>query len=346
MRATDQHNSRRSVRTLPKLAVSLVLIAGIIWWLGGFGKIGAIMSRISFGLALAVVTVMILDRLLMTYKWTLLLEARGFHLRLLAAMKIYCASMIWGMFLPSTVGADAIRAMSTARAGINTNEVVASIIIERMIGFLCVLLLGLVSLVLLSTTGLFEDRFMGVWWSALAMIVLATVMLVASFSNNVFHLVHDRILGRLHGNRIAAKLRKFHETYQAYRDNTGTLIVFLVLTFAEQFVVVAQCWLMTLALGIHVGVLYLIMAIPLSLLVARIPIGIDGLGTYEASFAFLLSLAGISGAEAVAIAFTGRILRILVFLPWWFAQVISTGNVRPAIGKKYPSPVTADGRML
>src|SRR5207248_3025195 len=133
-------------------------------------------------------------------------------------------------------------------------------------------------------------------------IVLAIVILVASFSNNVFHLVHDRILGRLHENRITAKLRKFHETYQGYRENKGSLTVFFVLTFAEQFVAVAQSWLLTLALGVQVGFLYLIMAVPLSLLIARIPIGIDGLGTYEAPFAFLLSLAGISGAEAVTIA--------------------------------------------
>jgi uncharacterized protein (TIRG00374 family) len=330
------------IATLVRLAISLVLIGGIIWWLGGVEKIAAVVSRISFGLAALVIILITLDRALMTYKWTLLLKARGIHLRLLTAMKIYCASMIWGTFLPTTVGADTIRVVSTARTGISTNQVVASIVVERMIGFLSALLLGLVSLMLLSTSGLFESRFMGVWWAALAMILLAAVVLVASFSDNLFHLLHDRVLGRLHNSGIAGKLRKFHETYRAYGSNTGTLIVFFVLTFVEQLEAIVQSWLMALALDIRVGILYFTIATPLSVLVSRIPIGIGGLGTYEAASAFLLSLAGVSGAEAVAIAFSGRILQILAWLPWWFAHVISTGTARSATEKSHPKEAAAE----
>jgi uncharacterized protein (TIRG00374 family) len=327
--------------TLLRLMVSLVLIACIVWWLGGLGKVAAVVGHMSFGWATLVVILLTLDRALMTFKWMLLLKARGAHIRFFTAMKIYCASMIWGMFLPTTIGADTIRAVGVARAGVEPNEVVASIVIERMIGFLSALLLGLSSLVLLSTSGLFESRFMGLWWAALATILLGVIVLVASFSNKVFHFVHDRILGRLPSNRIAAKLRKFHETYLAYRNNVGTLVAFFMLTFAEQFVAITQGWLIALALGIHVGILYVFIAVPLSLLVSRVPIGIDGLGTFEAAFAFLLSLAGISAAQAVAIAFTGRFLQVLAWLPWWFAHVISTGSVRPATESMYPKTATA-----
>jgi len=64
-----------------------------------------------------------------------------------------------------------------------------------------------------------------------------------------------------------------------------------------------------------VGIVCFVVAVPLSILVARIPIGIGGIGTFETAFAFLLSLAGISAAEAVAIPFTSRILQILALLP-------------------------------
>ena len=342
MPANDPDKTRWPIARLVRLAISLVLIAGMVWWLGGVEKIGAIVSRISFGLAALVIFLITLDRALMTFKWMLLLKARGAHIRFLKAMKIYCASMVWGVFLPTTVGADAIRAVNVARSGVKTNEVVASIAIERMIGFFSGLLLGLVSLVVLSTSGLLESRFMGVWSAALALILLTAVVLVASFSDNLFYLVHDRILGRLHNNVIAEKLRKFHDTYRAYRNNTRTLIVFFVLTVAEQSLAIVQSWLMAFALGIHVGILYFIMAIPLSVLVSRIPIGIGGLGTFEAAFAFLLSLAGIPAAEAVAIPFTGRILQILAWLPWWFAHVISTRSARPATEKSYPQEANAE----
>ena len=213
---------RWPVGKLVRLAVSLSLIGCIIWWLGGVGKIGAIVSRISFRFAMLVLILCTLDRALMTFKWIRLLEARGIRFRFLAAMKIYCASTIWGMFLPATVGADAIRAVSMTHAGVDSHEVIASIIIERTIGFLAVLLLGNASLLLFSMSGSFENHFTVAWWIALLMIVSAMAALMASFSDSAFNLIHDRVLGRFRNNRIAIKFGKFHETYRTYR-NTMTL---------------------------------------------------------------------------------------------------------------------------
>src|SRR6266480_5767433 len=107
-----------------RLAISLVLLACIVWWLGGLGKIVANVERIDLGLAGLVIIVLMLDRVLMTFKWLLLLRARGIYPRFFSTLKIYCASLVWGMFLPSTIGADTIRAVSIARTGINTNEVI------------------------------------------------------------------------------------------------------------------------------------------------------------------------------------------------------------------------------
>jgi hypothetical protein len=59
------------VGTLVRLAVSVSPIGCIIWWMGGVGKIGAIMSRISFRFAMLVLVIYTLDRALMTFKWIL-----------------------------------------------------------------------------------------------------------------------------------------------------------------------------------------------------------------------------------------------------------------------------------
>jgi glycosyltransferase 2 family protein len=333
---------RLPIAALVRLAISLILIACIIWWLGGLGKIAAIMGRISFGWAALVVLLLTFDRALMTFKWRLLLKARGAHIGFLRAMKIYCASMIWGMFLPTTVGPDTIRAVSVSRTGINANEAVASIVIERVFGFLSVLLFGLCSLLLLSLSGELESRFIVIWWAALIMIGLTLVALATSLNEKIFLLIHNRILGRFHSNRIAAKVKKFHETYLAYRKHTGTLVTFSMLTIVEQLVPVAMLWLSALALDIDLSLLAFLVAVPLSLLVSRLPIGVYGLGTFEAAFVFLLSESGLSGADAVAISFSGRILEILAYLPWWLAHVISTGSAEPESKKVYPKPATAE----
>src|SRR6266540_1182738 len=342
MQVDAPRKKRLPIATLVRLAISLGLIAVIVWWLGGLGKILSDFEQINVGLAALVVILFMLDRALMTFKWLWLLRAKGIRCPLLRAMKIYCASMIWGMFLPSTVGADTIRAVSIVRTGINTNEVVASIVVERIFGFLSTLLVGLCSLLLLSLSGELESRFIVIWWAALLMIGASLIALAASLNEKVFHLIHDRILGRFQENRLAVKLKEFHETYLAYSKHAGALITFCVLTIAEQLVPVAALWLIAVALGIHLGLLPFLVAVPLSLLISRLPIGVYGLGTFEAAFIFLLSESGLHVADAVAIRFTGRILEILAYLPWWFAHVISTGSVRPASEKSYPKAATAE----
>lgn len=326
---TNKPQRRWPIGLLVRLGTSVALLAGIVWWLGGVGKVAAIVGRISVSLAALVVIVVMLDRALMTFKWLGLLRAKGIHARFVPAMKLYCASTIWGMFLPATVGADAIRAVGMSRFGINANEVVASIVLERMIGFLCVLLLGLCSLILLFASGLFESRFTILWWAALAMIVSMILALAVSFSERVFDVVHHRLLGRFRDNRIVGKIRKFHEIYRTYSSNKRSLVKFASLTIAEQALTIVLVWLIAMALKIHVGVLCFAVAVPLTLLISRVPIGIEGLGTFEAAFVFFLSLAGISAADALAIAFSGRILEILGWLPWWFAHVMATGRMHP-----------------
>src|SRR5262245_21165313 len=102
------------------------------------------------------VRVITLDRILMTYKWLMLLKAQGQQLGLWRGVTIYCSSMVWEFALPTTVGADAIRAIMATKRGVNGTDVVTSIVIERLVGFLIALALGIVCLAILRLVGVFH----------------------------------------------------------------------------------------------------------------------------------------------------------------------------------------------
>lgn len=110
---------------------------------------------------------------------------------------------------------------------------------------------------LLSLSGALESHLIVIWWAALIMIGATLIALATSLNEKIFHLIHDRLLGRFDGHRIAQKLRQFHETYLSYRQHPGPLVTFSILTIAEQMVPVAALWLIGLALGIHLGLLAL-----------------------------------------------------------------------------------------
>jgi uncharacterized protein (TIRG00374 family) len=244
-------------------------------------------------------------------------------------MKIYCASMIWGIFLPATVGADVIRAYSSSKLGLDSNEVVASILIERMIGFLAALLLGFISLVLLSVLGVLDERFDLVWWCGIGLLGVGLGIFIVSFNQSVFDFLYGRLFFKFQDTRILGKFKQFHSVYMRYQDNKKELVVFFVLTFGEQFLFILHPWLVAKGLGLDIGLLFLVGVVPLTILISRIPIAISGLGVYDGVFMMLLSLAGIPPAGALAITLNGRILQMASWIPWWFAHVIGSGSFRP-----------------
>lgn len=312
-----------------KVAVSVILLAVIFYTLGGVKEVCRVISSMNLLYVVPILLVSTLDRVLMTYKWTLLLRSRGLHLSFLTGMKIYCASMVWGTVLPTTVGADAVRAVATSRQKLDFGEVVASIVMERLAGFVSALLLAVVGLTLLSLLGLFPPHAVWLWAGAVFLMAASVGLLVISMSQRAFDLVHERFLARFRNSKAVQRLRQFHTSYRGYRDNKKVLAVFFLLTFAEQWFPIVFAWLIALSLHVKVDFLLVAGVFPLTMLLARIPVGIDAIGVFEGIFAVLMSLAGVSAADSVAVALLGRILQLLSWMPWWLAHVFPAKSFRP-----------------
>ena len=316
------------MKFLLKFIFSMALIGVIIWYLGGLGQVGQLMAQMSPWYVLLLFLLLTFDRALMTFKWTRLLRGRGLHLPFFLGMKIYCASAIWGMFLPSTIGADAIRAFSISRRGFNADQIITSIIIERIIGFMSALLLGVISLALLFHLGSLGPEFDFIWWVGSATLIGTMGAFAASFSQWGFDFLHDQLLYRFRDRWIMQRLQKFHSIYLGYQNDKLRLLIFFVWTFIEQCTPILSTWLIAQGMGIEVGPLYIAGVVPLSLLISRIPISIDGLGVFDGIFMLLMSLIGVPAPQAIAMTLTGRIIQILSLLPWWIIQVIGAGSFR------------------
>jgi uncharacterized protein (TIRG00374 family) len=311
------------------IAISGILIGVIVWMLGGPHEIGALILQIDPFYIVPIIALFMLDRALMAYRWCLLLRGRGIQIPFLHGMMVYCASAIWGLFLPTTVGSDAVRAYTTSRAGFGGRVIVASIIVERVIGFLSSLILVVLSLGLLTQLGYLKERVMvSAWLLGCGTLLAVLCLVVASLNQSVSNLLHDTVLYGLRSRRFAQKLRDFHETYRSFAADRWSLALPFVLTLAAQVLIIADTWLIARGMKIEVGALYLGAALPLALLIARLPISIDGIGVYEGVFVVLMSLAGLSAAQAMAISVATRILATTAYIPWWAAHVLSMRSLR------------------
>jgi uncharacterized protein (TIRG00374 family) len=322
-----------------RVALSIALIIVLLTYVVDVRELADLLRRFDprwLAAALALVT---LDRILMTFKWTLLLRAQGYRLPLLRGVTIYCSSMVWGLALPTTVGADAIRAVMVTKRGLNGTDVVTSIVIERMVGFVLALALGLVSLIILRTLGVLDERFNIALFLGAAMLVGAVGLLVLSMNEKVATVALAHLPKAVRESKVMTYLTRFAAAYRSLGRAHTTIAQFSVLTVAEQLLSVVVPWTVALGLGVPADLLVLLGVMPLSTLISRLPISFDGLGVFEAILVGLLVLAGISAESGLAIAISGRIIHLLAFLPWWIADVVASGAVRPPTAPTKELPI-------
>ena len=317
-----------------RTGLSILLVVLLFTFVVDAGEVVRILERFDPIYLLVAVAVVTLDRVLMTFKWTLLLRAQGYRLPLFQGVTIYCTSMVWGLALPTTVGADAIRAVMVTKRGFNGTDVVTSIVIERMVGFVLALALGLVSLGILRSIGVLDARFDRALYIGVAMLVGVTGLLIAALDERLVSKVVARLPAVLRNSKVMHYLERFAAAYRSLGGARSTIAKFGVLTVLEQVFSVMFPWALAKGLGVPVDLLLLLGVLPISTLISRLPISFDGLGVFEAVFVGLLVLAGIDAEAALAIAISGRIIQLFAFLPWWFVHVAQSGGVRPPQASK------------
>jgi uncharacterized protein (TIRG00374 family) len=299
---------------LVQLALT-ILACGAIVYIVDWEKFVGSLSRAHFGMLALAYALFVADRVLMGYKWGLLLRVQGIRVPLWERWGIYSLATLASSFLPATVGPDALRIAWLWRRGAPGWPVTASVVVERLLGFAVSLGIAATALLYLSQVSLETSVDFGAAIPVVLLVLLAVVgLMTLSLSRRITRFVEGR-LGGLFGQRIKGLLGQAHAAYAAYRSAGGVLAATTVLTIAEQLLTLAMTYVLAPALGIEVPFLHFCAAVAVAMLVSRLPIAIDGIGVYEGVLILLLELTGVDPAETVALAIVGRALNIVAFLP-------------------------------
>ncbi|HLS81520.1 MAG TPA: lysylphosphatidylglycerol synthase transmembrane domain-containing protein [Steroidobacter sp.] len=279
--------------------------------------------------ALAALAALTADRVLMSYKWALLLAIRDYRVTLQQCLMVYCSAMMWGLALPSTLGADGIRVILVRRFGVCVDDALATILVERGVGFVSALLMAIAGLIILRSALPNEGAYDALLVGGVIALGAAIGVLIFSFSSAAIASVLQLLPGKLARSKAGALLQRLHEAYRSLAVDRRRITLFSVLTLGEQALMVACYGLIAVALGVEFNALFLLAAVPLAILISRLPVSIDGLGVYEGIFMAVMALGGVPPEDSLAISLAARALQILVWLPWWLMLVARTGEIRP-----------------
>lgn len=231
--------------------------------------------------------------------------------------------------MPTTVASDAIRIYAISKKGHDTKEITVSVIIERMAGFISVLVLGIIGFIIISKYVELNSQFKYALWFGCLFLFMGIIFFILSFNQSFFEFLHHKLFRRFKDARVFKQFKQFHFSYKAYRNEKKEIIFFFILTFFEQFFPIITAWLVAKSLNIEIGLVFITGVLPLALLISRLPVSINGIGVFEGSFIFLMSIAGVPPVQSVAISFSARILEMIAWLPWWIVEVISKEKIKP-----------------
>jgi uncharacterized protein (TIRG00374 family) len=274
----------------------LALSAAILWWLSRridmAGALTAVLS-IHRGYLAVVLALVGLDRVIMIYRWVLLLRASGVPISAAKAADIFLVSSFVGSFLPAGVGADLARAYSLRNHTLEGGEAVASVVVDRLLGTLSLGLMGAVGLLAWTSTASSD-------WRPLLLIATLAALSVGGFF--VDRLVHRVVRHRAAAGPLGRRLLRFTDAVSRYRGRGGTLVTVFAWSVAIQVIRIVEAYLLGLGLGLTVPFSYYLLFMPLGLLMLLLPISVSGFGLPQGVFVWMLRPVGVADALSFALS--------------------------------------------
>jgi uncharacterized protein (TIRG00374 family) len=248
------------------------------------------------------------DRLVMAWRWLLLLRSSGVPIGVWDAIRIFLVSSFVGSFLPAGVGADAARAYSLAARTAQGSEAVASEAIDRLLGLVATVVLGA-----LGVAAWASHLPGGLRQAALALTALGILgsALVMCTDRWLFALAPASIVASRWGQRAV----RLSQAIARYRGRAGTMSFVFALSVAVQLLRVLQAYCLGRGLAIDLGLGYYLVFMPIALIVLLLPVSISGFGLPQGVIVGLLDPVKVPRPQSLALSTLIIVIALLGNLP-------------------------------
>lgn len=311
-----------------KVAVSIALLA-LLLAVVDVEEVLRILPAVNLYYILLALAIITADRLLMSIKWRILLQAAGLRLPMFDVIRAYYIGNLAGSFLPTTVGLDVTRAWILTRRGQDLAGVASSIVVERTVGLIVLALFSTVGATVLVTE-LGVDFAVAAWVSASLLAAMALAF-AFSLSRRGRRLLEGGLRLVPH-RRLLKGLRKMHSSYQDYRGAGGALAAFFALTVLETVLPIISSYFTAQALGVELALYYFFVVMPVYLFIARVPALPNVIGVQEGLLVLLFSFVDVLPAEAFAIGLVRRVLAVVGVSPGLIFYLFDGGARKEALG--------------
>ncbi len=237
-----------------------------------------------------------------TYKWSKCLQIHEISYSFWLLQKTLCIGFFFNNFLPTSIGGDGYRVFKTFPQDGGKSRAVSSLLLERTIGLLVLLLLGLIG----SAVTVFRHESKLIKLYLIVGTVLLCVFLIVLILCKISY-IKDAVMNLL-------RLNKFEVIYSNLRYiKAHRKILFDVFAISLLFHLIAITCLFLLFKMFAVQTYYSDCAVIAALIgiVSVLPISVNGIGVAEGSLVFVATQLGIGLDQAIVVAFMLRAMTLM-----------------------------------
>jgi len=264
-----------------------------------FGLIRLVREARLLYLILAV-AVLPISFIITSIRWHMLLEALDIHMGQGRAFVLNMVGAFYNSFMPGSTGGDLIKAYYAAKHTPHRARAVMTVIIDRILGLLALIILGGV--------------MAGVQWRiptcrnvaliSAGLIGCTALGCVVFYNSKLRKLTGlDWFLKRL---PMQKQVHKAVETMELYGKNPGTVALAILMTFPVHMTTIISATFAGKAFGLRLAALYYWAVVPVITLVGAIPISPQGVGVMEPLAVELTRRQGVTVSQAFALVMAIR----------------------------------------
>ncbi len=255
-------------------------------------------------------------------RWLVFIKALALASPVREVVRYYFIGLFGNIFLPSAIGGDLIKMYGLCRNNSQKTRVVASVILDRLSGFVAIILVSFAALILgyrlVQDSALFVP-LAGVTACAGFFACVLFNEKIYSFCCCIFSL----------WPKIQGALMDLHYDLALMRGRRQQGLLAIGISCLSQVMYAVTWYLIARALGEGVSLICFLIFVPLTCIAASFP-SIGGLGVREIGAVYLFGKVGMESGIAASISLINFILMVIVGLMGGIVYVftLSSGRVQ------------------
>lgn len=308
------------------LVLKLALAFGLVFWLFKSGKIDLTQVIIFFKspkiLTLNFLVWFCSPVLLGAWRLHLILTKLNFSMRFRTTAAYQGIGLFFNTAMPGSLGGDLVKSflIYAHNKKKNMSGVLVSILMDRIIGMVAIVFLGIVFMLAnLDTILVLPSLRPIIYFSIVLLMGLVSFLIIIFFPNQKLVSVVDKLLE----HRYLGSFKKIFNALKSLHGNIHLFFKGFFISILAQVFVLFLFWYICSELGLsNIKFSSLMIIYPIGSLITILPIAPGGLGVGHVAYEKLFQMVGASGgANAFNLYFIGQmLLNLLGFLPFIFIK--------------------------